>query len=309
MSLVTAAIPFLRHQRSPYHFEFFGLDIITDQANKCWLIEVNRCDLLNTAAALDCQKTWSSLIFSLYNFVSFRLPGLESSSANREEEDSLYDDMMSSLLKIVTKPLGSYPVAGVVDNSSTGLESDFQKPCHGFWNQVQGPVPVTFGSDNLWKNLMNWRLFTRNNRSKLVVKWGKELIEVELIDLKVYCNNFCTYDTLYGLFLLRVKQRWLWMGSQSALLGIRLHHMRSIGTSLNSVCLSFWRRAYIQCNPLVATYSVCNMCITVAHSRHSAQTLLGHLYDILKAMTTATMVWCKLFWILDSILSMLFPPP
>ena len=111
-------------------------------------------------------------------FFSFRLPGLESSSGNRKEEDSLYDEMMLSLLKIVTKPLVSCldgrvadmaPI--VVDSTSTGgLESNCLKQPHGYWNQVQGPSPVNFGSDNLWKNLINWRLFTRKNRSKILVK-------------------------------------------------------------------------------------------------------------------------------------------
>lgn len=111
-------------------------------------------------------------------FFSYRLPGLESSSGNKKEEDSLYDEMMLSLLKIVTKPLVSCLDARVaevapivVDSASTGgLESDCLKQPHGYWNQVQGPSPVTFGSNKLWKNLMNWRLFTRKNRSKILVK-------------------------------------------------------------------------------------------------------------------------------------------
>jgi Tubulin-tyrosine ligase family len=41
-SVITAALPFLSNQRSADHFEFFGLDIIPDQAGKCWLIEINR---------------------------------------------------------------------------------------------------------------------------------------------------------------------------------------------------------------------------------------------------------------------------
>ena len=112
-------------------------------------------------------------------FFSFRLPGLESSSGNRKEEDALYDEMMLSLLRIVTKSLISCLDARVaevapivVDSTSTstgGLESNCLKQPHGYWNQVQGPSLVTFGSDKLWKNLMNWRLFTRKNRSKILV--------------------------------------------------------------------------------------------------------------------------------------------
>ena len=120
----------------------------------------------------------------IFYFLLLRLPGLESSSGNREGEDSLYDEMMISLLNIVTTPLALHydPSAREVgmssiveDNSSTDeLENSTQcqgrRKCHGFWNQVQGPVKsVTFGSDNLWQNLINWRLFTRKNRSKIVV--------------------------------------------------------------------------------------------------------------------------------------------
>lgn len=93
--------------------------------------------------------------------------------------------MMISLLNIVTKPLDLHFDSSIsardeempqieVDNSSTEEiknSSENLKQCHGFWNQVQGPLPepVTFGSDKLWQNLINWRLFTRKNRSRIVV--------------------------------------------------------------------------------------------------------------------------------------------
>ena len=32
----------LIQQRSPHHFEFFGLDIVADRHGECWLIEANR---------------------------------------------------------------------------------------------------------------------------------------------------------------------------------------------------------------------------------------------------------------------------
>jgi hypothetical protein len=40
--LVQAAAPFMKHQRSVEHFEFFGIDLIEDQAGQCWLVEINR---------------------------------------------------------------------------------------------------------------------------------------------------------------------------------------------------------------------------------------------------------------------------
>lgn len=132
----------------------------------------------NPVRIFQIKNTEKALHGTSHVFFSFRLPGLESSSGNRKEEDSLYDEMMLSLLKIVTKPLVSCLDArlaevapSVVNNTSTGgQESDCLKQPHGYWNQVQGPSPVTFGSDKLWKNLMNWRLFTRKNRSKILVK-------------------------------------------------------------------------------------------------------------------------------------------
>lgn len=93
--------------------------------------------------------------------------------------------MMISLLNIVTKPLALHfdatvsardeeKASTVVGNSSTEELKDNRqnhKQCHGFWDQVQGPLPepVTFGSDKLWQNLINWRSFTRKNRSRIVV--------------------------------------------------------------------------------------------------------------------------------------------
>jgi hypothetical protein len=132
----------------------------------------------NAVRIIQIKNTKEALHGTSHVFFSYRLPGLESSSGNRKEEDSMYDEMMLSLLKIVTKPLISCLDARVaevaptvVDKTSTGgLQSDFLKHPHGYWNQVQGPFPVTFGSDKLWKNLMSWRLFTRKNRSKILVK-------------------------------------------------------------------------------------------------------------------------------------------
>lgn len=37
-----AALPYMAHQSSPLHFEFFGIDVIADASGGCWLIEANR---------------------------------------------------------------------------------------------------------------------------------------------------------------------------------------------------------------------------------------------------------------------------
>eukprot|EP00752_Nemacystus_decipiens_P008983 g8020.t1 len=73
-SLVQAATPFMEHQANPNHFEFLGLDIIADRAGGVWLMEANR------------------------------LPGLQSSKQNLEEENQVYDDMMQGILQLLVLP-------------------------------------------------------------------------------------------------------------------------------------------------------------------------------------------------------------
>jgi hypothetical protein len=41
-AVTTAATPYMKYQRSVNHFDFFGIDVIGDSANGCWLIEANR---------------------------------------------------------------------------------------------------------------------------------------------------------------------------------------------------------------------------------------------------------------------------
>eukprot|EP01041_Mallomonas_annulata_P000692 gene692-1322_t len=73
-SVAIAVTPFMCVQR-PHHFEFFGIDVISDENGACWCIEINRH------------------------------PGLESSSLNTLQEDCLYNTMISSLMRIVSTPL------------------------------------------------------------------------------------------------------------------------------------------------------------------------------------------------------------
>ncbi|CAM9655530.1 unnamed protein product, partial [Ectocarpus fasciculatus] len=74
-SVVSAASDFMKEQQNENNFEFYGIDVIVDVDQKCWLIEINR------------------------------LPGLESSNLNKDAEDSFYNEMMLSVLQMVTKPL------------------------------------------------------------------------------------------------------------------------------------------------------------------------------------------------------------
>lgn len=131
------------------------------------------CHLILFQLSIQCLPEQRLCVNDEEHFFNSRLPGLESSKANKIQEDSLYDEMMSLLLQIVTQPL-------VADTSVTscsvpsvqidaGAEIKTHQYTHGFWNLVQGPSPVEFGSENLWKNLLNWRAFTRKNRSKVMV--------------------------------------------------------------------------------------------------------------------------------------------
>jgi hypothetical protein len=43
-AVAEAAAPFMRHQSSARHFEFFGMDVIADEQGDCWLIEANRSE-------------------------------------------------------------------------------------------------------------------------------------------------------------------------------------------------------------------------------------------------------------------------
>ena len=41
-AVVAAAGPYMQHQTSALHFEFFGIDVIADCTGACWLVEANR---------------------------------------------------------------------------------------------------------------------------------------------------------------------------------------------------------------------------------------------------------------------------
>lgn len=94
---------------------------------------------------------------------------------NKAEEDVMYNEMMLSLLEIVTKPLRHVTQAMVTTTEvgyTDSLSGDGSQPSqqqHGFWMQVHDPSPVSFGTKELWKNLLNWRAFTLKNRLKVMV--------------------------------------------------------------------------------------------------------------------------------------------
>ena len=157
IELVQASSPYLAHQASQHHFEFYGLDYIANEDGQCYLIEVNR------------------------------LPGLESSSCNKIQEDMFYDTMMMQLLKrvVVTQPLDSHsgvPTGGNNgDNSSTTTNdsnsdttSDSVDGYNDDWIQVCSASTVNkdlFQSSKTWINTFKWKAYTKRMviRSQVVL--------------------------------------------------------------------------------------------------------------------------------------------
>lgn len=153
--IVQAASPFMSYQTNIFNFEFFGLDVIADVDNKCWLIEINR------------------------------LPGLETSkNYYKKEEDILYDEMMLSLLKIILTPYIDKKIEknlkktekSEIDTATPSIPTVLEKRTFSsdldLWEFVLekefNENEILKNSDT-WKNLFNWRLFTKKNRNKVFV--------------------------------------------------------------------------------------------------------------------------------------------
>eukprot|EP00600_Ochromonadales_sp_CCMP1393_P010390 CAMPEP_0174954940 /NCGR_PEP_ID=MMETSP0004_2-20121128/709_1 /TAXON_ID=420556 /ORGANISM="Ochromonas sp., Strain CCMP1393" /LENGTH=347 /DNA_ID=CAMNT_0016202821 /DNA_START=412 /DNA_END=1455 /DNA_ORIENTATION=+ len=164
-AVVEAAMPYMSHQLRPEsHFEFFGIDVIADSDGGCWFIEANR------------------------------LPGLESSSNNKEAEDAMYDEMMSSFLRIILRqyiPADSSAAADPIEKKEAPrLFCGPHKMC-GMWCCVRSAAagvdrygsigtssPSTSSSEDnahtaspaTWMNLLKWRAFTRKLRATVVIQ-------------------------------------------------------------------------------------------------------------------------------------------
>mmetsp|Transcript_30998 Transcript_30998/g.40931 ORF Transcript_30998/g.40931 Transcript_30998/m.40931 type:complete len:430 (+) Transcript_30998:74-1363(+) len=124
--LVAAASPFLSIQQNPNYFEYFGLDFMADNTGKAWLIEVNR------------------------------LPGLQSSKSNKEQEDAMYDKMIEDILSIY-----------IYDSTLQKSPKDSYQPQENLWQKVKKPdIQVSFDSRNTWKNLFNFKAYVRKAKKK-----------------------------------------------------------------------------------------------------------------------------------------------
>jgi hypothetical protein len=134
-------------------------------------------------------------IYCIYTYS--RLPGLESSKINTSGEDELYNEMMTSLLRIVTKPLSATtlpsvapleppsavslpltPVASYALNTPSAVSlppiptliKDGVKVKHGLWMLVKDVYPsMDYSPNKLWQNTFNWKAFTFKNKGKIVI--------------------------------------------------------------------------------------------------------------------------------------------
>lgn len=104
----------------------------------------------------------------------FSLPGLESSNLNKDAEDSFYNEMMLSVLQMVTKPLlsrsnGSVKTVSDEVKSKSAPEVGTDSKVCGRWRTVGSSGQAYVSSSLTWKNLFKWKIFTTKNRSKLFV--------------------------------------------------------------------------------------------------------------------------------------------
>ena len=120
-SVAEAASSFMANQRSQYHFDFFGIDVIPDTTGQCWLIEANR------------------------------LPGLEIANGNQRAEATM-SEMLTSLL------------SAALQSEETGK----MVPGRDWTNVTDGAHFVReVTSDKTAFNLLNWKAFTKKNRSQI----------------------------------------------------------------------------------------------------------------------------------------------
>lgn len=125
--LIQAAAPFICHQASIAHFEFFGIDIIADVDHNCWLLECNR------------------------------LPGLKSSVNNLEEEDNFYSSMILSLIKLSLQHASSkLHFEGCVEHDHPG----WTQVCKDYKFTVNPQSEPHM-------NLINWFIFSRKRLAML----------------------------------------------------------------------------------------------------------------------------------------------
>lgn len=94
-----------------------------------------------------------------------RLPGLETSKNRyKPQEDIMYDEMMFSLLEIVLEPVLCSPNGP--DKSSFELIDRKSNR----WEFVRLTNTEQPSSSEKWKNLLNWKAFTKKNRDTIMLE-------------------------------------------------------------------------------------------------------------------------------------------
>ncbi len=83
-----------------------------------------------------------------------RLPGLESSNNNKEKEDLMYNRMMIQLLLLLQRKNDS---------------NESNKDTNRWWKCGSGDDKSFSVSSAIWKNIFEWKAFTRKNRKEVLV--------------------------------------------------------------------------------------------------------------------------------------------
>lgn len=113
------------------------------------------------------MKSYFTHVYRVIFQIFRRLPGLESSKLNKEEEDHFYEEMMVSVLTMATTPLFHSAVAA--DRGSEIDGKDLSDEI-GHWKKVNGGSRrANVNSSVTWKNLLKWKIFTTKSRSKVFV--------------------------------------------------------------------------------------------------------------------------------------------
>lgn len=130
------------------------------------------------------------ILFQLFHFILFvrlfiyfyRLPGLESSKLNKHNEDIFYNEMMLSLLTLLTKPLlpnNGYKIPKntkeIPKNKIEGCKSTNKIPKNtnevpNLWMKINEPsTTMKYNTKELYKNLFNWKAYTHKQKEKIVI--------------------------------------------------------------------------------------------------------------------------------------------
>jgi hypothetical protein len=103
-----------------------------------------------------------------------RLPGLESSNNNKEDEDVMYDEMMTAFLLKVLRSHPSFVASGCEDGLWECVRDAHDAAAPASAVQEAGSTvnaaAASACEEDTWINLLKWRAFTRKNRHRVQVQ-------------------------------------------------------------------------------------------------------------------------------------------